>query len=117
MIKIEEHLLKMIGRYPLYMRPPFLETDARILGYLRDLDYKVISRDVETNDWMRNPPSSMAAFRKALDNGGRLILAHEPIDETINIILPKMIEEVKKRGLKGELSSIYRLCAKGFIAD
>lgn len=100
MIKIEEHLLPMIGRYPLYMRPPFLEANDKVLGYLRDLDYKVISRDVETMDWADNAPNSMALFRKALDDGGRLVLAHEPRAITIDILLPKMIQEVQKRGLK-----------------
>ncbi|KAH6691494.1 polysaccharide deacetylase family protein [Plectosphaerella plurivora] len=100
MIKVEEHLLKLIGKFPVYMRPPYLDTNAQVLGYLKELDYRVISRDVETNDWQKNPTASIAAFISSVNAGNRLVLAHDVHKETVEVLLPAMIKEIQKRGLK-----------------
>lgn len=102
MIKVEEHLLKLIGKFPVYMRPPYLDTNDKVLGYLKELDYRVISRDVETNDWQKNPTASIAAFISSVNAGNRLVLAHDVHKETVEVLLPAMIKEIQKRGLKGE---------------
>lgn len=105
MIKLEAALLKLIGRYPVYMRPPYLDYNNKVLGYLKELGYKVISRDVETNDWQRNPTNSFNLFTKSLNSGNRLILAHDVYKETVDTLLPRMIKEIQKRKLKGESCS------------
>jgi peptidoglycan/xylan/chitin deacetylase (PgdA/CDA1 family) len=103
MIKVEEHLLKLIGRYPVYMRPPYLDLNTNVLGYLKELGYRVISRDVETDDWKKDPKASIDAFIKSVNAGNRLVLAHDVHKETVEVLLPAMIKEIQKRGLKGEL--------------
>ncbi|KAH7029862.1 uncharacterized protein B0I36DRAFT_245464 [Microdochium trichocladiopsis] len=104
MVTLEETLLSMVGKYPTYMRPPFLAWNDEVLSVMRFLGYKVISNNLDTVDWDNNTPetwpNAVANFKAALDAGGSLVLFHDVHQTTVENLLPEMIKIVKERGLK-----------------
>jgi peptidoglycan/xylan/chitin deacetylase (PgdA/CDA1 family) len=54
MTQLETALLDIIGKYPTYMRPPYLDIDAKTLTVLGTLGYSVIMNDLNPQDWYEN---------------------------------------------------------------
>lgn len=100
MIRLENEMLNLIGRYPTYMRPPYFDFNSRTLAVLKGLKYRVIITDLDTNDWKGDPNASFEAFRQGLDQGGSIVLSHDVHETTINQLLPNMIGELQRRGMK-----------------
>ncbi|KAG0055055.1 chitin deacetylase [Gryganskiella cystojenkinii] len=62
MKQLDDALLKIIGKRPVYMRPPYGNTSPAALEYLGSNGYKVVNWNVDTNDWMHP-----LTFRQNLD--------------------------------------------------
>lgn len=51
MTKLEQAFVNIFGKKPAYMRPPYLETGGSVPSVMRTLGYKVITDDVDSQDW------------------------------------------------------------------
>lgn len=100
MTKMEDELLRIIGRRPTYMRPPYFATNDQSNRVMRELGYQVVIADIDTNDWQNAPATSYRDFVTGLNNKGSIVLAHDVHASTVDTLLPQMIAEVKRRGLK-----------------
>ena len=74
MVKNERALSNILGKYPTYMRPPYLQcSDAQgCLGDMQDLGYHVISYSHDSADWMY--PEDLTKMKGVVDqvfNGRR----------------------------------------------
>ncbi|KAI5464882.1 polysaccharide deacetylase family protein [Mariannaea sp. PMI_226] len=105
MTKLESALVDIIGKFPTYMRPPYLTTNSKVLKTLGDLGYHVIEDSIDTHDWENDTPDAIKTseklFNKALNAGGSITLCHDVYEQTADALLPHMISAIKNRGLKG----------------
>ncbi|KAL2007699.1 hypothetical protein VTN00DRAFT_7681 [Thermoascus crustaceus] len=104
MTQLESAFLRIIGRIPTYMRPPYLAVDGSVLAIMGQLSYHVISASIDTKDYENDDPvaiwNSFEKFRRELDGGGTITLAHDVHRSTVDILAQAMIDEIRKRGLK-----------------
>ncbi|KAL2208538.1 polysaccharide deacetylase family protein [Sarocladium strictum] len=100
MIDLENLMVDLIGRYPTYMRPPYFEFNNEVLSVAKGLKYRVIITDLDTNDWKNDPAASLRDFKTGLDQKKTIVLAHDVHASTVNTLLPNMIAELKRRGMK-----------------
>ncbi|CCC13856.1 hypothetical protein SMACR_07493 [Sordaria macrospora] len=102
MTKVETAFANLIGKKPLYMRPPYLETGGQILPVLKSMNYKVITDDIDTGDWNNQTPAqSQAKFTQAGAGGnGHIPLMHETYATTVNTLTPWLINWAKQNNLK-----------------
>jgi peptidoglycan/xylan/chitin deacetylase (PgdA/CDA1 family) len=61
------------------MRPPYLATGGNVLPTMRNLGYRVITSDVDSEDWNgKTPQQSQQKFQQAGAGGnGHITLMHE----------------------------------------
>lgn len=106
MTQLESAFFQIIGRIPTYMRPPYLAVDGSVLAIMGQLGYHVISASIDTKDYENDDPvaiwNSFEKFRRELDGGGTITLAHDVHRSTVDILAQAMIDEVRKRGLKSK---------------
>ncbi|KAF4972199.1 hypothetical protein FSARC_1181 [Fusarium sarcochroum] len=94
----------ILGKYPVYMRPPYFSFSDRTLQVLGKLGYKVIIADIDTNDWLH--PSigdvgpSLESYKAGLENGGSIVLMHDVHINTVENILPQIIQATRRSGRK-----------------
>ncbi|KAF2708737.1 carbohydrate esterase family 4 protein [Pleomassaria siparia CBS 279.74] len=102
MTKLETALVNIIGVKPTYMRPPYLATGGNVLPTMKTLGYRVITDDIDTNDWNNyTPAQSQALFTKAGASGnGHIPLMHETYAGTVNTLTPWLINWAKTNNLK-----------------
>jgi peptidoglycan/xylan/chitin deacetylase (PgdA/CDA1 family) len=104
MTRLEDALLGIIGRFPTYMRAPYFSTNANTLQVLRDLGYHYIHANIDTLDWVNNTPqtneNSVNIFRDGLNAGGSIVLAHDVHQTTATLLVNRMIEIIRQRGLQ-----------------
>lgn len=79
MSRLEQALVNIIGVKPTYMRPPYLATGGNVLPTMRNLGYRVITADVDSEDWNgKTPQQSQQKFQQAGAGGnGHITLMHE----------------------------------------
>jgi len=56
MIRNEQAFLSILGRYPTYMRPPYISCSAACKATMAALGYHVVSWDLDTNDYNNATP-------------------------------------------------------------
>lgn len=102
MSKVEDALVNLIGVKPAYMRPPYLATGGAVLPTLGELGYKVITDDVDSQDWNGfSPAQSQGAFQQAGASGnGHIPLMHETYDGTVRELTPWIINWAKENNLE-----------------
>jgi len=102
MTKVEDALVNLIGKKPLYMRPPYLETSGAFLPTMKSMNYKVITNDVDAGDWNnKTPQQSQQSFQQAGTSGnGHIPLMHETYSGTVNTLTPWLINWAKQNNLK-----------------
>lgn len=100
MTSLENEFLSLVGRYPTYMRPPYFAFNDNVLSVMKSLKYRVIIADLDTNDWKGDVDASFNAFTQGLDKKQSIVLAHDVHATTVNSLLPRMIAELKRRGMK-----------------
>jgi hypothetical protein len=105
MNRLESALRTILGYWPTYMRPPFFATNDLVLNTMRELGYHVIHADIDTLDWANQSEGgieeSVRRFRDGLNAGGSIALAHDVHFWTARRLTPAMIDEVRRRGLRG----------------
>ncbi|KAJ4304594.1 hypothetical protein N0V90_000120 [Kalmusia sp. IMI 367209] len=102
MTKLETALVNIIGVKPTYMRPPYLETGGSVLSTMKTLGYRVITDDVDAEDWNgKTPAQSEAKFQAAGASGnGHIPLMHETYQGTVETLTPWLINWAKTNNLK-----------------
>jgi peptidoglycan/xylan/chitin deacetylase (PgdA/CDA1 family) len=102
MTKLETALVNIIGVKPTYMRPPYLETSGSVLPTMKTLGYRVVTDDVDAEDWNgKTPAQSEAKFQAAGAGGnGHIPLMHETYQGTVETLTPWVISWAKTNGLK-----------------
>ncbi|KIW27653.1 uncharacterized protein PV07_07377 [Cladophialophora immunda] len=109
MAKNERALANILGKYPAYMRPPYLlcSNESGCLSDMRDLGYHVISYAFDSGDWM-DPNNFTAmtervdqAFQKTDEQEGRMLLIQHDTIRTSAIELTKyVLDMISQRGWK-----------------
>lgn len=87
------------------MRPPYLECTTACLADLAHLGYHVIRIDLDTMDWMHNMTESKHYVSAALEGKSSnthsfLPLAHDIFQDTVDVLVPYMIELMREEGYK-----------------
>jgi peptidoglycan/xylan/chitin deacetylase (PgdA/CDA1 family) len=105
-LRLDEKLKNIIGVHPTYMRPPYGDVDEKVHKVMRELGYRIIIWDIDTNDW-RTPESaeeSIAAVREAIQRLGAgsrgIVLAHDTIKATAQDFLKPAVEIIRAAGYK-----------------
>ena len=109
MTELESAFLNIIGKYPTYMRPPYLECGATCLSILNTLGYHVISTNLDTLDWQFNSPEtnwqSQQIFNDEISStsgssGRWLVLAHSVHETSVDLLAGYMIDLALEKGYK-----------------
>ncbi|KAF9551332.1 chitin deacetylase [Mortierella hygrophila] len=106
MNKLDVALKALIGKRPVYMRPPYGNTSPAALEYLGSNGYKVINWNVDTDDWMHptNFKLNFQAYKNALqgDTTGKsfISLQHDAEPMTAQVFSKLAIEYVLAKGFK-----------------
>lgn len=102
---MDDALIKIIGKRPVYMRPPYGNTSPAALDYLGDHGYKVVNWNVDTNDWMHPLAYSnnLDAYKVALQDPaaigkGFISLQHDAEQGTAELFSKVAIEYVLSKG-------------------
>ncbi|KAJ4192014.1 hypothetical protein NW755_004149 [Fusarium falciforme] len=106
MTKLENEFIKILGKFPIYMRPPFLSYNSQTLKVLGELGYHVIDTDIDTLDWQHNAPhavgQSLGLFSTRLWNGGSIVLMHDIHRNTVMNLVPLVIKQLLQTVTIGE---------------
>jgi peptidoglycan/xylan/chitin deacetylase (PgdA/CDA1 family) len=109
MTQLETAFMSIIGKFPYYMRPPFFATNPTVLNTMATLGYHVINADIDTLDWQYDTPSttgqSLTLYENGINSGGTIDLTHDPLQTTVETLLPNIIQFLKSKGLKCASSS------------
>ncbi|ORE07136.1 glycoside hydrolase/deacetylase [Rhizopus microsporus var. microsporus] len=93
-----------IGKKPAMMRPPEGNIDDNSLSVLTDLGYKVVTWDIDTRDWENHDLSGeLDAYKSVMDSSsdhGHIALQHEVYEQTVNDLVPKVVEYAKEKDYK-----------------
>lgn len=104
MVHLEQAFDRILGYHPTYMRPPYLFTNEIVLSTMAELGYCVVTADVDPEDWDHDSDQgveiSMARFARKLGEGGSIVLCHDVYAHTAQVLVKKMVEMVKIKGLR-----------------
>lgn len=102
MTRLETALANILGVKPTYMRPPYLATGGNVLSVMKTMGYRVITDDVDAEDWNGKTPSqSQQKFQQAGASGnGHIPLMHETYQGTVETLTPWLINWAKTNNLK-----------------
>ncbi|KAI1631907.1 carbohydrate esterase family 4 protein [Biscogniauxia mediterranea] len=94
MERVEQATVNIFGRKPQYVRPPYLETGGAFLGVMRQLNYTVVTDDVDAGDWSgQSPQQSQQRFQQAGASGpGHIPLMHETYSGTVTTLTKWLID-------------------------
>lgn len=103
MQRLEGALNRILGGVkPTYMRPPYLATGGNVQSTLGGLGYRIITCDVDTQDW--NNLSAQQSFQRLQQSGaggnGHIPLMHETVASTPSQLAPLVINWAKQNNLK-----------------
>jgi peptidoglycan/xylan/chitin deacetylase (PgdA/CDA1 family) len=104
MTDLETAFVNILGYFPYYMRPPYLSTSAQMLALMEELEYVVISVNIDTEDWEnltpQSIPQSYTNYVNGIAAGGTISLSHDPLNNTANYLAGKIIDYLNANGLK-----------------
>lgn len=106
---LDNEISLIIGKSPVYMRPPYFSFNDETLRVLGQLGYKVIIADIDTNDWQYQSggvEAPLDAYYTGLNNGGSIVLMHDVHQNTVENILPLIIRATLQSGRRGQYSTI-----------
>ena len=100
--KLEDALVNIIGKKPAYLRPPYLESSGSVLSVTRQMNYVVVTDDIDAGDWNnQSPQQSQQKFIQAGAGGnGHIPLMHETYDSTVSVLVPWLIDWAAQNNLK-----------------
>lgn len=106
MTRLENALKNIVGKYPTYMRPPYLECVTPLcLATMDTLGYHVIMENLDTKDYENNKPGTNSKSQNAFDTllnaniANRNVLMHDVHPTTADLLLPHVITTLKAKGL------------------
>jgi peptidoglycan/xylan/chitin deacetylase (PgdA/CDA1 family) len=102
MVNLETALMRIIGRSPAYMRPPYGGHNERSVAMLAKLHYKIILWDVDPLDWQRQLDQSTRAYEESSADPtvSHIVLNHDVHDTTVLELMPWVLDWVKRRGYR-----------------
>ncbi|KAF9098605.1 hypothetical protein BGX27_000759, partial [Mortierella sp. AM989] len=107
MSRIDDAVKEIIGVRAVYMRPPFGYVNKKSKKYLFENGYKIVNWSIDTNDWRHpgNVQASMKVYRSALSRtdarkGGYIVLQHDTIESTAQVLAPAAVKYAKENGFK-----------------
>ncbi|KAH9991510.1 carbohydrate esterase family 4 protein [Xylariaceae sp. FL0662B] len=102
MEKVEQAMVNIFGRKPQYMRPPYLETGGQFLSVMKQMNYSVITDDVDAGDWNnQSPQQSQQKFQQAGAGGnGHIPLMHETYSGTVTTLTNWLIDWAQTNNLE-----------------
>ncbi|KAI7907601.1 uncharacterized protein BX663DRAFT_491415 [Cokeromyces recurvatus] len=105
--KLEKIFRSVIGKNPLYFRPPAGSYDDTTLKTLGSLGYKVILWDIDSNDWRYSSQSSLSKEQKNYKDvieadskknpKGHIALHHDVYKKTTEKLVPWVIKYIKDK--------------------
>lgn len=107
MLHLEAALVKIIGRFPTYMRPPYSSCNGACQATLADLGYHIIYFDLDTDDY-----NQLGNIQNSKDNVDRamagtspnsrsfLSIAHDIHPQTSNDLAPYMVRRFAEAGYR-----------------
>ncbi|RDA83262.1 hypothetical protein CP532_4508 [Ophiocordyceps camponoti-leonardi (nom. inval.)] len=106
MTDLDEKLLSAssIGLRPTYMRPPFFNTNEVVLKVMSKLGYKVVHASVDTKDFENTSEGTngiaVSNFEQGVKSGGTIALMHDIHSTTVDLLVPKALDILKKANKK-----------------
>ncbi|KAK3691985.1 carbohydrate esterase family 4 protein [Podospora appendiculata] len=108
MYLLEKALVKVLGRYPTYFRPPYATCSPQCLAEVEQMGYHVINFDVDPKDYLYNQPwtvdEAMRRFSQAVDAGqpgsSFLVLSHDVQEQTAKTLTPFMLQKIHEHGYR-----------------
>jgi peptidoglycan/xylan/chitin deacetylase (PgdA/CDA1 family) len=107
MTRLETVFRGVIGKNPLYMRPPAGSYDTNTLNTLGGLGYKIILWDIDSNDWRYSEVSSLskeqANYKSVIEKDsttkphGHIALHHDVYKKTAEKLVPWVISYIKSK--------------------
>jgi peptidoglycan/xylan/chitin deacetylase (PgdA/CDA1 family) len=106
MEQLDAQLQRIIGRRPVYMRPPYGNVNAQTEAVLTGLGYQIVKWNLDTNDW-RHPydvEASLQEYIQALDDAegdpsaAFISLQHDTIRLTAIELVERAVRLVRARG-------------------
>jgi peptidoglycan/xylan/chitin deacetylase (PgdA/CDA1 family) len=121
MFKNERALANVLGKYPVYMRPPYLSCSERhgCLKDMADLGYHVISYSYDSGDWMHADDLDKMkehidkAFAEQGQSGNMILIQHDTIRKSAIELTKYLLQRVQEYNWKGA----FFCRASSFIAD
>jgi hypothetical protein len=82
----------------------------------------LVGASVDTKDYENDNPDtnwvSFEKFKREVDAGGTIVLAHDAHQHTVEILVDNMLDDVEKRGLSGMLfffSFLFFVFVGGYV--
>jgi len=98
-------IVSAIGVRPVYMRPPYGNTNDLSLRVLGDMRYRVINWGIDTMDFeTKDAQRSFQAYKDALkgdvSNQGFIVLEHDTVESTALKLMRLVVPFIKNKGLR-----------------
>jgi hypothetical protein len=108
MYKTEEALVNIIGRFPTYMRAPYLAYDSATESDMSELGYHVISTNLDTKDYANNTPETTVNSERTFDqytasdpnSSSYIVLNHDIHRQTVYTLTEYEIQRLRARGYR-----------------
>lgn len=102
MTLLESAFLTAIGKFPIYMRSPYLSCNAQCLQAMDCLGYHVVHTNLDTADWQKSMPNSKEIVEAAIaasDPASKsfIPLAHDVYEATVTELAEYMIDSFKAK--------------------
>lgn len=106
MYRNERAIANILGKYPNYMRPPYIKCGKECLDDMKMLGYKVVQWSVDSTD--AEHPSDLAAMKKAVnagfaraDNkGGIILIQHDTLEESADELTRHVLSKIQEKKWK-----------------
>lgn len=107
MLKNERALANVLGKYPTYMRPPYMNCTGGCLDDMKILGYHVISHSHDSGDWRNEDDLDMMkenvdqAFNETAQDGNLLLIQHDTIRKSAVNLTEYVLQKVQERSWRG----------------
>ncbi|RKP11195.1 polysaccharide deacetylase [Thamnocephalis sphaerospora] len=107
MTLLDDQLRRLIGVKPTYMRPPYGAVNDQVLNVMRQLNYRVVLWNLDTNDCRRSPSDvkpALATIQNALANAAVgsswIALAHVTAYATAYNLVVDAVNDIRAKGYR-----------------
>ena len=109
-VRNEQAFLSILGKYPTYLRPPYISCNAACLATLGALGYHVITWDLDTDDYNNDDPTLIQRSKDRVDTAlaerwdSYMSIAHDIHFQTVYNLTAYQIDAGKAAGYSREFS-------------